>query len=243
MFNEIFFILIVSLAGSVIGSFIGIVKKPSEKFLYIMIAFAAGVMISLAFLELIPASISTSSKIICAVGFLGGAVIMWGFDKITPHIHPEMVGQEQGKHLKKTAGYLLAGIFLHNFPEGIVIGIGSIASWKSGLIAAIAIAVHHIPEGICTSAPYYYLTKKRGRAFLISASTLIPTLIGFLLAYFVFGGFSNNILGLIIGATAGVLVYISGDELIPGSSDKVTSHSTIFSFIFGVVFVIIMNLF
>ncbi|UCD07074.1 MAG: ZIP family metal transporter [Candidatus Aenigmatarchaeota archaeon] len=239
-------IIIISILGPVIGSVLGFIKRPSDFFMYNMLAFAAGVMLAVSFLELIPESIGISSVWLCFIGIIIGSIVMYGLDKLIPHIHPELCRQEQGRRLEKTAIYLLLGIFLHNFPEGMAMGIGVVTELKLGLLVALAIAIHNIPEGVCTSAPYYYVTKKRLRSFLISSSTAIPTIIGFLFAHFLFQNISMAIAGIIIAATAGIRIYISADELIPTSCsrrDARWSHSTIFSLIVGVLSVIVLGSF
>ncbi|MCK4830139.1 ZIP family metal transporter, partial [bacterium] len=102
--------------------------------------------------------------------------------------------------------YLIFGIFLHNFPEGMAIAIGAVTETKVSLIIALAIAIHNIPEGICTSAPYYHSTGDRLKAFLVSSSTAVPLLIGYLLARYIFGYITPEVLGFIIGATAGLMI-------------------------------------
>jgi len=110
------------------------------------------------------------------------------------------------------------------------------------IIIALAIMIHDIPEGICTAAPYYYCTKKRLKSFLISASTAIPTIAGILAFYY----FSKYIplwgVGFFVAATAGLMIYISGDELIPSSCCKLTNHSTIFSLMGGVLLVLLLEM-
>lgn len=241
----IIFILIISIAGPVIGSLIGVLKKPSIGFMYKMLAFAAGVMLAISFLQLIPESIGLSSIWICIIGIVLGSVILFSLDKLIPHINPELCLQEPGQKLRKTASYVLLGIFLHNFPEGMAIGIGAVTGVKISIIIALAIAIHDIPEAICTSAPYYYITKKRLKSFLVSASTSIPTIIGFVFAYFIFQNIPLQVVSLIIAATAGLMIYISADELIPVScnkDDKNWSHGTIFALILGVLFVLLLGL-
>lgn len=242
--NELFLILLISIAGPIIGSLIGVLKKPSDKYMYNMLAFAAGVMLAISFLNLIPESIELSSVFICAAGIFLGSLFMYGLDKLIPHIHPELCSQEQGCKLKKTSVYLLIGIFLHNFPEGMAIAIGTVTDFKLTWLIAFALAIHNIPEGICTSAPYYYCTKKRLKAFLLSASTAIPIIAGFVFAYFLYQVIPLEVVGLLIGGTAGIMIYISGDELIPTSCSKDNtgwSHSTIFSLMLGVLLVVLLS--
>ncbi len=242
--DPIFIILIISVLGPIIGSFIGVIKRPSQKFMYSMLAFAAGVMIAISLIELIPESIHLSSAWLASLGFILGALVMLGLDRMIPHVHPELCSQEQGCRLKRTSVYLIVGIFLHNFPEGMAIATGSISDIKTALIIAFAIAIHNIPEGICTSSPYYYCTKKKLRSFLVSSSTAIPVAVGFLFAHYLFLNIPLNVVGMIIAATAGLMVYISADELIPTSCNKTNafwSHATILSLIVGVVFVILLG--
>lgn len=240
--NTILAIILIATAGPLIGSFIGVIKRPSPGFMYNFLSFAAGVMLAISFLELIPQSIIVSSIWICVIGIIGGALVMLGVDKIIPHLHPGLGGQEHGKSLRRVAIYLLTGIFLHHFPEGIAMGIGLLTDIKHTFIIALAIAIHDIPEGICTSAPYYYATKKRLKAFLLSLSTAVPSIFGFLFAYYFFSILPIWIVGFLTAATAGIMVYISADELIPVSCSKMTNHSTIFSLILGVLLVILLGL-
>jgi zinc transporter, ZIP family len=245
MFNmdkSLLIILGISVLGPVIGSLIGVIRKPSPKFMFNMLSFAGGVMLAISFLELIPESIHLSSIFISILGISFGALLMYGLDRTIPHIHPELCAQEQGCHLKKTATYLIFGIFLHNLPEGMAIALGSVSGVKVGLVIALAIAIHNIPEGICTSAPYYHCTGKRLKSFLISSSTAIPLIVGFLLANLLFKYISNTFIGFIVGATAGLMIYITADELIPSSCCRCTDHQTIFSLIIGVLFVILLGL-
>jgi ZIP family zinc transporter len=165
-------------------------------------------------------------------------------DRLIPHIHPSCCIPERGRNIQRTATYLILGIFIHNIPEGMAIATGTVTSFNVTLSIAIAIAIHNIPEGICTSAPYYYFSKKRLKSFLISASTALPIIIGFYVALIIFKEIPNTIIGLVIAATAGLMIYISADELIPmahSQKRKLWSHITIFSLIFGVLFVIILN--
>ncbi|MCG2717974.1 MAG: ZIP family metal transporter [Nanoarchaeota archaeon] len=240
---DIFWIIIILAAlGPIIGSFIGIIKKPSNFFMYNMLSFAAGVMLAISFLELIPESIHLSSAWYTILGVILGSVTMYSLDKLIPHIHPGLCLPEQGTRLKKTSIYLLIGISMHNFPEGMAMAIGVVTEVKLGLLVALAIMIHDIPEAVCTSAPYFYSTGKRIKSFLVSSSTAIPTILGFLFAHFLYQYISSTVVGIIIAATAGLMIYISADELIPVSCKQTTTHSTIFSLIMGILAVILLGM-
>ncbi|MCK4902494.1 MAG: ZIP family metal transporter, partial [Thermoplasmatales archaeon] len=93
-----------------------------------------------------------------------------------------------------------------------------------------------------TSTPYYHSSKKRLKSFLLSSSTAIPIIIGFLIAYVLYNMISDTIIGLITGATAGLMIYITADEIIPTSCSKEIDHKTIFSLLMGIIFVLLLGL-
>jgi ZIP family zinc transporter len=238
--DPVVLIVIISALGPIIGSAIGVLRKPSFGYICNMLCFAAGVMLAISFLNLIPESIHLSSVSVCMLGLVCGSMVMYGLDRIIPHIHPQLCAQEQGCNLQRTSIYLLMGIFLHNFPEGMAIAIGSVTNTKISLAIALAIAVHNVPEGICTSAPYYHTTGARLKSFLLSSATAGPIIIGYVLARYLFTNIPLQVVGFIIGSTAGLMIYITADELIPQSCAG-TNHQTIFSLIVGIIFVILLG--
>jgi ZIP family zinc transporter len=239
--DPVVFIVVISVLGPIVGSGLGVLKRPSFNYICNMLCFAAGVMLAISFLELIPESIHLASIGLCVVGLVVGSLVMYGLDRLIPHIHPQLCSQEQGCNLERTSIYLLLGIFLHNFPEGMAIAIGSVTELRVSIVIALAIAIHNIPEGICTSAPYYHSSGARLKSFMLSSSTAVPILMGYLLARYIFQNIPAPVIGFIIGATAGLMIYITADELIPTSCAG-ENHQTIFCLMAGVVFVILLGL-
>ncbi|MDD5711538.1 MAG: ZIP family metal transporter [Smithellaceae bacterium] len=240
-FDIVPLIVAISIISPIIGSAVGAFSKSSDAQVSVMLSFAAGVMLSISFLVLIPRGIELASVPLCAFGICCGAVIMYMLDKVLPHIHPELCSPEHGRNLKKTAVYLMVGIFLHNFPEGMAMAIGVVAAPTVSLTIAVAIAVQKVPEGICTSGPYLHATGNRVKSFLLSTSTVIPLLAGFAFAHHLYQVISTDLIGVIIAATAGIMIYISADELIPTSCSIKTHHGTIFSFMLGVLLVVLLG--
>ncbi len=239
--DPIVLIVIISVLGPILGSAIGVIRQPTFGYICNMLCFAAGVMLAISFLELIPESIHLSSVPLCVLGVILGAIAMYGLDRLIPHIHPRLCEQEQGCNLERTSIYLILGIFMHNFPEGMAIAVGAVTDIKVSLVIALAISIHGIPEGICTSAPYFHTTGSRTKSFLLSSSTALPILGGYFSARYLFGTIEPELIGVIIGATAGLMIYITTDEIIP-SSCAGTSHQTIFSLLAGIVFVILLGM-
>ena len=239
--DPIFLIVILSVVGPVAGSAVGVFRCPSANYVCNMLCFAAGVMLAISFLELIPESIALSSVGGCVLGFAAGALVMYALDRVLPHIHPQLCSQEQGCSLQKTSAYLIIGMALHNFPEGMAIAGGGAADVDVSLVIALAIAIHCIPEGICTAASVFYTTGRRFKSFLISSATALPIVLGFILVRYVFQNIGPYQVGLIVAATAGFMIYITTDELIPNSCMG-KDHRTIFSLMTGIVFVILLGL-
>ncbi|MFO7760950.1 MAG: ZIP family metal transporter [Thermodesulfobacteriota bacterium] len=235
------YIILISVSGPVIGSLIGVLKMPSFDYICNMLCFAAGVMLAISFLELIPESIEFSSEPVCILAILTGAFLMYGLDRIIPHIHPRLCAQEQGCNLERTSVYLILGMFLHNFPEGMAVAVGTVTDMNVSLAIALAISIHGIPEGICTSAPFFHTSGKRLQSFLVSSTTAVPILAGYLLAKYLFKEVPLLVIGFIIGATAGLMIYITADELIPNSCTG-ENHQTIFSLLAGIVFVVLLRM-
>jgi ZIP family zinc transporter len=123
----------------------------------------------------------------------------------------------------------------------MAIAAGSVTDVRVSLVIALAIAIHGIPEGICTSAPYFHTTGSRLKAFLASSSTALPILLGYASARYLFGTISPEVIGVIVSATAGLMIYITTDEIIPTSCAG-SNHQTIFSLLAGVVFVILLGM-
>ncbi|MDY6990020.1 MAG: ZIP family metal transporter [Thermodesulfobacteriota bacterium] len=239
--DPIVLIVGIAFAGPIVGSVIGVMRRPTFVYVCCMLCFAAGVMLAISFMELIPESVHLSSIPGSVLGLLSGALVMYGLDRLLPHLHPSLCNQEQGCNLERSSLYLIIGIFLHNFPEGMAIASGAVANVRASIIIALAIAIHNIPEGICTSASYFHASGNRTRAFLLSCSTAFPILVGFFVARYVFNTIAPQVVGFLVAATAGLMIYITVDELIPNSCAG-DNHQTIFSFIIGVVLVMLLQL-
>jgi zinc transporter, ZIP family len=242
--NSLLIILSIALAGPLIGSFLGVCKKYSEKQINLMLVFASGVMVSISIFELLPESFSMTSFNYVLLGLLTGGLLMFLLNKTLPHFHFLKFEQfDKRTVVKKVVLFLFLGISIHNFPEGAAIGIGALANFNFSLVIALAIALHDIPEAICISAPYYFATGKKLKAFFITTLTAIPTVLGFLFSYFFLGDLSSAWLGGFISFTAGIMIYISFFEIIPLVIRSNTSKLILMSayFLGGVTMVIVLQ--
>jgi len=216
-------------AGGLMSVF---VKNPTPRFTGTILAFAAGIMLSIIFLELIDESIANSGYQAAVSGLALGMLIFYLLDHYLPHHHAVSVEEtHQGGYLKK--GTLLAlGIGLHNFPEGLAIGTGFVGSPELGMSLAILIGLHNIPEGMAVAAPlkqggYSYL-----RVLAITALAGAPMGVGALIGAAI-GSISTFVLGLSLGFAAGAMLYIVCDELIPDAYESAGAHLAIFGIFSG----------
>ena len=211
-----------------------LIKKPTPRFTGTILAFAAGVMLSIIFLELIEEAIETSGYTAAVVGLALGMAIFYVLDHFLPHHHPVSAEETPfGGYLRK--GTLLAlGIALHNFPEGLAIGTGYVGSPELGLSLAILIGLHNIPEGMAVAAPLKQGGYGFTRVLLITAMAGVPMGIGALIGA-ALGSISDLVLGLSFGFAAGAMLYIVCDELIPDAYESAGAHLSIFGIFTGTI--------
>ena len=134
-------------------------------------------------------------------------------------------------------------IGIHNFPEGLATFLAALESPSLGVAIAVAIALHNIPEGISVSVPIFYATGNRRKAFWYSALSGLAEPVGALLGYLAillfFGGDNGAIppqaMGILFGGVAGVMVYISLDELLPTSRAYGKGHDSLLGLIAGML--------
>jgi ZIP family zinc transporter len=236
--------------GSAIPFFFRSFKKS---FLAFSLGLSAGVMILVSFMELMPNALENGPESYWIyLAFFGGMAVVVILDVFIPHEknphHMERKDatitaiqeacrdeEEEGiaelrveqnqteedsatKSLKRTGIITAIAIAIHNFPEGMATFATALGDAQLGLSIAIAIAIHNIPEGISVSIPIYYATRNKWKAFGLSFASGIAEPVGALIAFAILGPFlgsSSVILPISLAVVAGIMVYISIDELIP----------------------------
>ncbi len=127
-------------------------------------------------------------------------------------------------------------IAIHNFPEGLATFIAGLKDPGVGIAIAVAIAIHNIPEGIAISVPIYYATGSKKKAFALSILSGFAEPVGAVVGYLILMPFmSESVFGVIFGLVAGIMVYISLDELLPSAEKFGEHHIAIYGLISGMV--------
>jgi len=232
MFNEnaLYALLLATIAGmsTLLGAvIIFITKKKNEKLVSISLGFAAGIMISVSFTDLLPTAdgflkLAVGEKwgIALTVVFLVvGMVAASLLDRLLPHqSYDETLGERPHKDLFRVGVVSTLAIGFHNFPEGIATFMAGYEDISLGISIAIAIALHNIPEGISVAMPIYFATGSRQLALRYTFLSGIAEPIGALLAFLVLKPFINGtVMGAMFAFISGIMLYIAIEELIPTS--------------------------
>ncbi len=247
MTSEVGFALLLStLAGlsTTIGSLLALfVRKPGPRLMTLTLGFSGGVMILVSFVELLPGGIDAVGFAGANLAFFGGIIAMFLIDALIPHDymaehHHTETEDEQDATMKgrllKTGLFVALGLGIHNFPEGMASFATALSDPELGVAIAIAIAIHNIPEGLAVSAPVYAATGSRSKAFWWSFLSGVAEPAGALLAAVVLMPFlSDAILGVLLSAVAGIMVFISIDELLPVSRAYGEEHLSIVGVVVG----------
>jgi ZIP family zinc transporter len=232
-------LLLCFLAGifTVVGSLITFfIRDFKRSYLQFSLGLSGGVMIYVSFLELLPAAIKSIGLAKANLAFFGGIILFMLIDFFIPHeyIAERIKTETHDKKLMATGIFTTLGIAIHNFPEGIAVFMSSLANIKLGVALALAIALHNIPEGIAVAMPIFYATKSRRKAFWYSFLSGFAEPAGAVIAILILMPFLNAaVLSFCLALVAGIMVFISFDELLPLSCQSEGYHISILGVILG----------
>lgn len=246
--------LFAGLSTGIGSAFAFFTKRINEQFLSGALGFSAGVMIYLSFVEIIPKARESLEGIYGAttgywyvtIAFFAGILVMALIDKLVPEpenpheirdisdmTEQQATEEENGKLLRMGMFSALA-IGIHNFPEGLATFLSALEDPTLGVSIAVAIAIHNIPEGMSVSVPIYYATGSKRQAFKYSFLSGLSEPLGALIGFTILRPFiSESLVGLLFAGVAGIMVYISLDELLPTAEKYAEHHIAIWGLIGG----------
>ncbi|AHJ76520.1 MULTISPECIES: zinc transporter ZupT [Kosakonia] len=210
-------------AATFIGALLGVIgQKPSNRVLAFSLGFAAGIMLLISLMEMLPAALATEnmSPMLGYGMFVVGLLGYFALDRMLPHAHPQdlMQGTQQTfpRGIRRTAILLTLGISLHNFPEGIATYVTASNDLELGFGIAFAVALHNIPEGLAVAGPVYAATGSKRSAVFWAGISGMAEILGGVLAWLILGSLvSPVVMAAIMAAVAGIMVALSVDELMP----------------------------
>lgn len=243
--------IIAGLSTGLGGAIIIFTKKLSNKFLAASLGFSAGVMIFISLVEIFSEAQGSMvalygermGYLYTLLAFFGGMGVIALIDNLVPsgenphEMNTISLESAGNKNLMRLGVFSAIAIAIHNFPEGMATFVSTMENPQAGISIAIAVAIHNIPEGIAVAIPIYYATNSRGKAIGNSFLSGVAEPVGGLLGYFILAAiFKESFLGIILAAVAGIMVYISLDELLPTAEKYGKHHVAIIGVIAGMVF-------
>lgn len=242
-----------------IGSLLALLlRKTSNRFLAVSLGFSAGFMIYVSFVEILDqARISLvnywgrqQGSWITIVAFFAGVFLIAIIDRLVPEIEnphqmrhvEEMDPASAACNIVRNERLMRVGLMsalaigIHNFPEGLATFASTMQRPSLGIAIAIAIAIHNIPEGIAVAIPIFCATGSRRTAFRMSLMSGLSEPLGGLLGFVLLRPFLNDMtMGLLFAVIAGIMVYISLDELLPSAHAYGSPHLAIYGLIAGMM--------
>jgi len=219
-------------------------RKPKIVYLSFSLGLSAGVMISVSFMDLLPGALLSVGKFWAITAFFLGVAVIGLIDMLTPgaknpHNYRGLdapTDAPQNNDLMRTGIMTALAIGIHNLPEGMVTFASALSDVRLGLFIAIAIALHNIPEGIAVSVPIFYATLKKNKAFFWSFLSGISEPVGAAIGYLILLPFlTPAVLAATLAFVAGVMIYISLDELLPMAHRYGYGHVVIWGVVLGML--------
>lgn len=200
--------IITSLFGTIIGSIIAMAfDKPTKQFIALMMGFSAGVILGVVFLDLIPEVLQHRGVIFLSFYFIIGVIIF---------IIIRLLMTKSSVKIGRISLMTAIAIMLHNFPEGIIMGVGFSSNSIIGLEMAILIIMHDIPEGIALVSGIMMDNKHKDKlnTLLYVFLTALPTTIGLLIGM-ASGSFGETFINMNFALAAGIMSYVCFAEMMP----------------------------
>lgn len=233
--------------GTGLGALMSLLPQARDsRFLAGALGFSAGVMLYVSFLDLLPQAFGELSGVFdtdearfySVLAFFGGIGLIALIDFLVPESeNPHEYGHSDCGVIPRTkrAGIMLAlAISIHNFPEGMATFISVLDDASLAAPIVLAITLHNIPEGIAVSVPLYNATGNRRKAVIWGILSGLAEPLGAVAGMlFLLPLWSATLNALLLSAVAGVMVYISLDELLPGAESYGHHHISITCVIFG----------
>lgn len=209
------YIIVFSLAGSVfslVGGLALIASKTIMKAIHFMPAFAAGALLAAAFFDLLPEAVEMGEGLELFPWVLLGILGFFLAEHYLRWVH--FHSREHGGQLKPAVPLIIFGDTLHNFIDGLVIGLTFMADIKLGIITTLAVAAHEIPQELSDFGLLLAAGMKKAKVVIVNLISSLATVIGALLIYGLGRGLEAY-LPYLLSVSAGLFIYIALSDLVP----------------------------
>ena len=242
-------IVLTTLAGlsTGLGGLLAVLCPPSERLLAVSAGFAGGVMLTASLADLMPEALAFYGGYLPPLACGGAVVSLLALGMLTAGLLGRLLPEEAALAARfgksgeparaaamRTALVTGLALLLHNFPEGVLTFFAGTADPSLGLRTAAAIALHNIPEGLAVAVPFAYATRRRTAGVLAALVSGLAEPLGALAGWLVLRPFMNGALfGVLFAGVAGIMVFISFDELLPAAREYGEHHLSLYGLIAG----------
>lgn len=244
LMNAIWMTVAAGLSTGLGGLVVFFCRRPTTRLLAGSMGFAAGVMLTVSLVDMLPATMESYRTFMPAAQavwatlslFCCGCVIARLLSDCLPRPSAQFAQDRFTLQAAQSALVTMAVIVLHNLPEGILTLFTGYQNPRLGVVLTAAIALHNIPEGIAVSMPVFYATKSRVRGFWAALGSGLAEPCGALLCFFVLRRFiSNAFLDGLVALIAGLMCFVCYSELIPGSLQYKQNKAAVLGMAVGTV--------
>lgn len=236
--------------GSLLSFF---AKETNKRFLALSLSFSAGIMVYVSFMAILPEGISLIEENlghdkghnIALLAFFSGMIIVAIIEKIIHNLGGDHHDHghtghhhmdKEGEHLNKLGLLSAIAIAIHNLPEGLAIFTAGLNDISLAIPIAAAVIMHNIPLGMAISIPIYYSTKSRKKAMIYTILVGLCQPLGAVLGYLLlYKFFSDLLFGILFAMIAGIMIFVAVDELLPTSQRYEDHHISVYGFIVGMI--------
>ncbi len=241
-----------------IGGLLAFFSRPGKdngRFLSASLGFSGGVMVFISLAELMPEARhalvgeygSPHGGLLAMLALAAGMVITAVIDKMIPEVenphhvrseeefnHAGDASEDERRKLGRSGLMFALAIGIHNFPEGLATFAGGLSGMDVALPLTCAIALHNIPEGIAIAVPIFYATGNRKKAFMYSLFSGLAEPVGALIGFLILMPFlSATLLAILFAIVAGIMIYITFDELLPMAETYGQHHIVLAGLLLG----------
>lgn len=243
-----------------IGGLLAFFSRPGNdngRFLSASLGFSGGVMVFISLAELMPEARhalvgeygSPHGGLLAMLALAAGMVITAVIDKMIPEVenphhvrseeefnHAGDASEDERRKLGRSGLMFAPAIGIHNFPEGLATFAGGLSGMDVALPLTCAIALHNIPEGIAIAVPIFYATGNRKKAFMYSLFSGLAEPVGALIGFLILMPFlSATLLAILFAIVAGIMIYITFDELLPMAETYGQHHIVLAGLLLGML--------
>ncbi len=243
-----------------IGGLLAFFSRPGKdngRFLSASLGFSGGVMVFISLAELMPEARhalvgeygSPHGGLLAMLALAAGMVITAVIDKMIPEVenphhvrseeefnHAGDASEDERRKLGRSGLMFALAIGIHNFPEGLATFAGGLSGMDVALPLTCAIALHNIPEGIAIAVPIFYATGNRKKAFMYSLFSGLAEPVGALIGFLILMPFlSATLLAILFAIVAGIMIYITFDELLPMAETYGQHHIVLAGLLLGML--------